>query len=213
MATGHRSRDGSTRWRDRFPWLALRLPFQPHLCSLLASSFATRRNAIVLWRGAGHLGRWRLVTSVFDTLLILGICHIPYTAGPRAVNPEFLDWLSPANPRPKGARAGWLGRNEPSTERGEMPTETRVGWLPRAGKPKCRTAPRLTDAGPPSRHRLQCLQSDPPKPGYTSSAKRIRKVLDFIQFGGAGGIRTPYLLTASQTLSQLSYSPTAGLGS
>ena len=26
--------------------------------------------------------------------------------------------------------------------------------------------------------------------------------------GGAGGIRTPYLLTASQTLSQLSYSPT-----
>src|SRR5687767_199661 len=25
--------------------------------------------------------------------------------------------------------------------------------------------------------------------------------------GGAGGIRTPYLLTASQTLSQLSYSP------
>ncbi len=27
-------------------------------------------------------------------------------------------------------------------------------------------------------------------------------------FGGAGGIRTPYLLTASQTLSRLSYSPT-----
>ena len=27
--------------------------------------------------------------------------------------------------------------------------------------------------------------------------------------GGAGGIRTPYLLTASQTLSQLSYSPPA----
>ena len=30
----------------------------------------------------------------------------------------------------------------------------------------------------------------------------------FIANGGAGGIRTPYLLTASQTLSQLSYSPT-----
>jgi hypothetical protein len=27
--------------------------------------------------------------------------------------------------------------------------------------------------------------------------------------GGAGGIRTPYLLTASQALSQLSYSPEA----
>jgi hypothetical protein len=27
-------------------------------------------------------------------------------------------------------------------------------------------------------------------------------------FGGAGGIRTPYLLTASQTFSQLNYSPT-----
>ncbi len=29
-----------------------------------------------------------------------------------------------------------------------------------------------------------------------------------VTFGGAGGIRTPYLLTASQTLSRLSYSPT-----
>jgi hypothetical protein len=28
-----------------------------------------------------------------------------------------------------------------------------------------------------------------------------------VTFGGAGGIRTPYLLTASQTFSQLNYSP------
>ena len=33
-------------------------------------------------------------------------------------------------------------------------------------------------------------------------------VLPIDTLGGAGGIRTPYLLTASQTLSQLSYSPT-----
>jgi site-specific DNA recombinase len=32
-------------------------------------------------------------------------------------------------------------------------------------------------------------------------------VLDTVQYGGAGGIRTLYLLTASQTLSRLSYSP------
>ena len=35
-------------------------------------------------------------------------------------------------------------------------------------------------------------------------------VLSTVNSGGAGGIRTPYLLTASQTLSQLSYSPTQG---
>ena len=34
------------------------------------------------------------------------------------------------------------------------------------------------------------------------------RVLGTVSVGGAGGIRTPYLLTASQTLSQLSYSPT-----
>ena len=32
-------------------------------------------------------------------------------------------------------------------------------------------------------------------------------VLPIDTFGGAGGIRTPYLLTASQTFSQLNYSP------
>jgi site-specific DNA recombinase len=32
-------------------------------------------------------------------------------------------------------------------------------------------------------------------------------VLDTVQYGGAGGVRTRYLLTASQALSQLSYSP------
>jgi site-specific DNA recombinase len=34
------------------------------------------------------------------------------------------------------------------------------------------------------------------------------KCLTKVTFGGAGGIRTPYLLTASQTFSQLNYSPT-----
>ena len=33
-------------------------------------------------------------------------------------------------------------------------------------------------------------------------------VLPIDTLGGAGGIRTPYLLTAGQTLSRLSYSPT-----
>ena len=37
--------------------------------------------------------------------------------------------------------------------------------------------------------------------------ERVREVLPIDTFGGAGGIRTLYLLTASQTLSQLSYSP------
>ena len=32
-------------------------------------------------------------------------------------------------------------------------------------------------------------------------------VLDTVQYGGAGGVRTRYLLTASQALSQMSYSP------
>jgi hypothetical protein len=32
-------------------------------------------------------------------------------------------------------------------------------------------------------------------------------VLPMVTPGGAGGIRTPYLLTASQTFSQLNYSP------
>jgi hypothetical protein len=41
--------------------------------------------------------------------------------------------------------------------------------------------------------------------------RKMQKELEFYietTTGGAGGIRTPYLLTASQTLSQLSYSPT-----
>ena len=33
------------------------------------------------------------------------------------------------------------------------------------------------------------------------------KVLPIITFGGAGGIRTRYLLTASQTFSQVNYGP------
>ena len=35
-----------------------------------------------------------------------------------------------------------------------------------------------------------------------------KEVLPIVTSGGADGIRTHYLLTASQTLSQLSYSPT-----
>ena len=35
------------------------------------------------------------------------------------------------------------------------------------------------------------------------------KVLDFVQFGGAGGTRTPYLFNAIEALSQMSYSPTS----
>ena len=38
--------------------------------------------------------------------------------------------------------------------------------------------------------------------------KKQTEVLSIETFGGAGGARTPDLLTASQTLSQLSYSPT-----
>ena len=34
------------------------------------------------------------------------------------------------------------------------------------------------------------------------------KVLDFVQFGGAKGARTPNLSIANAALSQLSYSPT-----
>ena len=49
-----------------------------------------------------------------------------------------------------------------------------------------------------------------PRPCQTSQQKQKhppkRAFLDS-KSGGAGGIRTPYLLTASQTLSQLSYSP------
>ena len=43
---------------------------------------------------------------------------------------------------------------------------------------------------------------------HRPSVNRVSKVLDFVGLGGAGGTRTPGLLTASQTLSQLSYSPT-----
>ena len=39
------------------------------------------------------------------------------------------------------------------------------------------------------------------------SLQETAAVLDTIHYGGAGGIRTRYLLTASQALSQLSYSP------
>lgn len=38
-------------------------------------------------------------------------------------------------------------------------------------------------------------------------AAKSSGVLDTVRYGGAGGVRTRYLLTASQALSQLSYSP------
>ena len=41
---------------------------------------------------------------------------------------------------------------------------------------------------------------------YTAKAK-VMKVLDFVQFGGAGGDRTLYLFNAIEALSRVSYSP------
>jgi hypothetical protein len=35
----------------------------------------------------------------------------------------------------------------------------------------------------------------------------VRRVLGIVTFGGDGGIRTPYLLTASQTFSRVNYVP------
>ena len=46
---------------------------------------------------------------------------------------------------------------------------------------------------------------------YNANTNLIRKVLDFIQFGGAGGTRTPYLFNAIEALSRLSYSPMPSL--
>ena len=46
-------------------------------------------------------------------------------------------------------------------------------------------------------------------PGQLQSRRSWRGVLGIVTLSGAGGIRTPYLLTASQALSQLSYSPEA----
>lgn len=43
------------------------------------------------------------------------------------------------------------------------------------------------------------------------SGGNARRNIPQIHYGGAEGIRTPDLLTASQALSQLSYSPTSGL--
>ncbi len=48
-------------------------------------------------------------------------------------------------------------------------------------------------------------------PGRLESRRSRQGVLPIVPFGGAGGIRTLYLLTASQTLSQLSYSPIKSL--
>jgi site-specific DNA recombinase len=45
-----------------------------------------------------------------------------------------------------------------------------------------------------------------PLPPQGISEERVG-VLYSVHYGGAGGIRTPYLLTASQTFSQLNYSP------
>ena len=46
-----------------------------------------------------------------------------------------------------------------------------------------------------------------PVPPEWLAEEKVR-VLYSVRYGGAGGIRTPYLLTASQTFSQLNYSPT-----
>ena len=45
---------------------------------------------------------------------------------------------------------------------------------------------------------------------FASNTKKVPKPLKFQDFlGGDEGDRTPYLLTASQALSQVSYTPTA----
>jgi site-specific DNA recombinase len=46
-----------------------------------------------------------------------------------------------------------------------------------------------------------------PLPSENQGKERLEKVLPIIPLGGAGGIRTPYLLTASQTFSQVNYGP------
>ena len=45
-----------------------------------------------------------------------------------------------------------------------------------------------------------------PQPPY-GITQELTGVINTVHYGGADGIRTHYLLTASQTLSQLSYSP------
>ena len=42
---------------------------------------------------------------------------------------------------------------------------------------------------------------------HTAKAKVMVRVLDFVQFGGAGGDRTLYLFNAIEALSRVSYSP------
>ena len=46
-----------------------------------------------------------------------------------------------------------------------------------------------------------------PLPQKIGKAEGVSEVLPMVTPGGAGGIRTPYLLTASQTFSRLNYSP------
>ena len=43
---------------------------------------------------------------------------------------------------------------------------------------------------------------------FSSEASDEEQKFCLLNLGGAGGIRTPYLLTASQTFSRLNYSPT-----
>ena len=55
--------------------------------------------------------------------------------------------------------------------------------------------------------RLFCPVLPTCRPSYPPSTNLNVKVLDFVQLGGADGIRTRDPLLAKQVLSQLSYSP------
>ena len=60
------------------------------------------------------------------------------------------------------------------------------------------------------RYTIPMPEDSPLRGGDAEEVALGSPVLSTVKSGGAGGIRTPYLLTASQTLSQLSYSPTQG---
>ena len=60
------------------------------------------------------------------------------------------------------------------------------------------------------RYTIPMPEDSPLRGGDAEEVALGNPVLSTVKSGGAGGIRTPYLLTASQTLSQLSYSPTQG---
>ena len=63
-------------------------------------------------------------------------------------------------------------------------------------------------AGPPVTVRYVDWRTRQGSAAYTANLNLNVKVLDFIQFGGAGGNRTRYLFNAIEALSQMSYSPT-----